>query len=471
MAAPTPPAATSTPASGVKIEQKLAEGQQLNRISAHTHIKGLGVKEDGTALPAGGGLIGQIKAREAASLVVHLIKTKKMAGKALLLAGAPGTGKTALAIAISQELGTKVPFCPMMGSEVYSAEVKKTEILMSNFRRAIGLRVKEVKEVFEGEVTSLAPVEAESALAGYGKTISHVLVSLKTHKGMKKIKLDPSIYESIQKEKIRVGDVIYIEANSGAVKRVGRAASYATDFDLEAEEYVPLPKGEVRKKKEIVQDVTLHDLDVANAKPQGGRDVLSLMGHLLKPKKTEITEKLRTEINKVVNQYIEQGIAKLVPGVLFIDEVHMLDIECFSYLNRALESSLAPVVIFATNRGISTVRGTEISSPHGMPVDLLDRLVIITTSPYNKKDMMQIIKVRAETEGIELDAKAVDALGKVGELASLRYAVQLLTPCKVLAESTGRTQITAADVSAAVKLFLDAKTSARMLSAAEGFLS
>lgn len=32
---------------------------------------------------------------------------------------------------------------------------------------------------------------------------------------------------------------------------------------------MPLPKGDVHKKKEIVQDVTLHDLDVANAKPPG----------------------------------------------------------------------------------------------------------------------------------------------------------------------------------------------------------
>lgn len=38
-----------------------------------------------------------------------------------------------------QELGTKVPFCPMVGSEVYSSEVKKTEVLMENFRRAIGV--------------------------------------------------------------------------------------------------------------------------------------------------------------------------------------------------------------------------------------------------------------------------------------------------------------------------------------------
>lgn len=46
--------------------------------------------------------------------------------------------QTALALAIAQELGSKVPFCPMVGSEVYSTEIKKTEVLMENFRRAIG---------------------------------------------------------------------------------------------------------------------------------------------------------------------------------------------------------------------------------------------------------------------------------------------------------------------------------------------
>ena len=44
------------------------------------------------------------------------------------------------------------------------------------------------------------------------------MIGLKTAKGTKQLKLDPSIYESLQKEKVEVGDVIYIEANSGAVK-------------------------------------------------------------------------------------------------------------------------------------------------------------------------------------------------------------------------------------------------------------
>merc|ERR1712087_1038995 len=362
----------------MKIEE-VQSTTKTQRVATHSHVKGLGLNEDGTAAEVGAGLVGQEKAREACGVVVELIKTKKMAGRALMLAGAPGTGKTALALAMAAELGDKVPFCPMVGSEVYSTEIKKTEVLMENFRRAIGIRIKEVKEVYEGEVTELTPVETENPHGGYGKTISHLIIGLKTTKGTKQLKLDPSIYESLQKEHVEVGDVIYIEANSGASKRIGRSDAFATEFDLEAEEYVPLPKGDVHKRKEVIQDVTLHDLDSANARPQGGQGLASMMGQLMKPKKTEITDKLRREINKVVNKYIDDGVAELVPGVLFIDEVHMLDIECFTYLHRALESTIAPIVIFATNRGNSIIRGTDVRSPHGIPRDLLDRLLIIRT--------------------------------------------------------------------------------------------
>jgi DNA helicase TIP49 (TBP-interacting protein) len=81
-----------------------------------------------------------------------------------------------------------------------------------------GLRIKETKEVYEGEVTELTPSESENPLSGYGKTVSHVIVGLKTVKGTKQLRLDPTIYEAILKEKILVGDVIYVEANTGAVK-------------------------------------------------------------------------------------------------------------------------------------------------------------------------------------------------------------------------------------------------------------
>ncbi|CAL7942664.1 unnamed protein product [Xylocopa violacea] len=469
----------------MKIEE-VKSTAKTQRISAHTHIRGLGLDENGVAIQSAAGLVGQELAREvriicasvnksimqriiyadtnAAGIVVDMIKSKKMAGRAVLLAGPPGTGKTAIALAIAQELGNKVPFCPMVGSEVYSSEIKKTEVLMENFRRAIGLRIKETKEVYEGEVTELTPVETENPMGGYGKTVSHVIIGLKTAKGTKQLKLDPSIYESLQKEKVETGDVIYIEANSGAVKRQGRSDNFATEFDLEAEEYVPLPKGDVHKKKEVIQDVTLHDLDIANAKPQGGQDVMSMMGQLLKPKKTEITDKLRKEINKVVNKFIDQGIAELVPGVLLIDEVHMLDIETFTYLHRALESAIAPIVIFATNRGRCVIRGTEdIISPHGIPLDLLDRLLIIRTLPYSRSEIEQIVKLRASTEGLQIEDDALSALGDLGTKTTLRYVVQLLTPAALTAKVNERTVIKKEDIEEVGSLFLDAKSSAKIL--------
>lgn len=442
-----------------------------NRTAAHTHIKGLGLDDTGAARQVEGGFVGQVEAREACGVIVDLIKAKKMSGRAILLAGGPSTGKTALALAISQELGPKVPFCPLVGSELYSVEVKKTETLMENFRRAIGLRIKETKEVYEGEVTELTPEDAENPLGGYGKTISHVIVGLKSAKGTKTLRLDPTIYDSIQKEKVSIGDVIYIEANTGAVKRVGRSDAYATEFDLEAEEYVPLPKGEVHKKKEIVQDVTLHDLDIANARPQGGQDVISMMGQLMKPKKTEITEKLRFEVNKVVAKYVDQGVAELIPGVLFIDEANMLDIEIFTYLNKALESDIAPIVVLASNRGMTTVRGTEdVISPHGIPADLIDRLLIVRTLPYNKDEIRLIIERRSSVENLALEDGALDILADMATHTSLRYALQLLSPAGILSSTAGRQKITIDDINEAKMLFIDAKRSTKILENSDRYM-
>lgn len=48
---------------------------------------------------------------------------------------------------------------------------------------------------------------------------------------------------------------------------------------------------------------------------------MSVMGSLVKSGRTEVTEKLRREVNKVVQSYVDQGVAEVVPGVVFIDEV------------------------------------------------------------------------------------------------------------------------------------------------------
>jgi TBP-interacting protein len=137
--------------SSIKIEEVKSK---FERFAAHTHIKGLGVR-DGKVEFAADGFVGQVEAREAAYMVVKMIKAGKFAGKGILIVGPPGTGKTALAIGIARELSEDTPFVALSGGEIYSAEMKKTEFLMRALRRAIGVRIREWRKVYEGEVKGI----------------------------------------------------------------------------------------------------------------------------------------------------------------------------------------------------------------------------------------------------------------------------------------------------------------------------
>ncbi|HID42113.1 MAG TPA: TATA box-binding protein, partial [Pyrodictium sp.] len=151
------------------------------------------------------------------------------------------------------------------------------------------------------------------------------------------------------------------------------------------------------------------------------------------------------------------------PGVLFIDDAHMLDIEAFSFLTRAMESELAPILVLATNRGMTKIRGTDIEAPHGIPLDLLDRLLIIRTRPYTAEEIREILKIRADEEEIPLSDDALEELTRLGVERSLRYAVQLMEPARLLAEREGRTKVTVEDVKKAAKYFVDLRESVQYI--------
>lgn len=122
-------------------------------------------------------------------------------------------------------------------------------------------------------------------------------------------------------------------------------------------------------------------------------------------------------------------------------------------------------VFFKSNKSISFFRGTDdIVSPHGIPLDLLDRLVIIQTHPYGISEIQQIIKIRAATEGLQIEDDALTALSEIGSETTLRYAVQLLTPAAQSAKVNARTSISKEDITEVNDLFLDVKRSAKFLS-------
>merc|ERR1719318_1994873 len=93
--------------------------------------------------------------------------------------------------------------------------------------------------------------------------------------------------------------------------------------------------------------------------------------------------------------------------------------------------------------------------------------MIIRTLPYSQEDMMQIIHIRAQTEGIQADKESLQLLGEIGTRTTLRYAVQLLTPASFLARINGKDSVCKEDVEEISELFYDAKSSAKILAEQE----
>ncbi len=434
--------------------------RRFERIGAHSHVKGLGL--DGLkALPVADGMVGQTEAREAAGIVVRMIKEGRMAGRAILLAGPPGTGKTAIAIAVAKELGPDVPFVSLSGSEIYSAEMKKTEVLLQAMRKAIGARIHEMRRVYEGEVTGLDIRTTRHPYNPYQQVPESARLTLTTKDESKTYTVGQSIAYALINQGISVGDVIQIDAETGRITRLGVSKEAPREkYDIEAARLlVDRPSGSIEREREFVYVMTLNDLDEMQARSAGGIFGLLFGG----PRRGEIEPEVRQRVDEMVKEMVEEGKAEIIPGVLFIDEVHMLDIEAFSFISRSMESELAPIIILASNRGITKVRGTDAESPHGMPLDLLDRLLIINTRLYTPEEIREILKIRTREEGVKLSDEALAYLTEIGHESSLRYAVQLLTPASEAAKEAKRDVVGIEDIKRVEVLFSDIRKSVEQL--------
>jgi RuvB-like protein 2 len=215
----------------------------------------------------------------------------------------------------------------------------------------------------------------------------------------------------------------------------------------------------------VTHTVSLHEIDVINSRTQGFLALFS-------GDSGEIKAEIRDQIDAKIAEWKEEGKAILVPGLLFIDEVHILDMESFAFLGRALESPNAPLVVMASNRGMTRVRDHGLSreqqevTPHGIPFDLLDRLVVVSMDPFTESDLKEIVKIRAVEEDVELETDALLVLSRIAKESSLRYACNLISLSDLIRiRSAGTTQgpVTAQHVKKAYTLFLDEKRSSKYL--------
>ncbi|GKA52848.1 RuvB-like protein 2 [Tanacetum coccineum] len=151
---------------GVKVSEH--DLTRIERIRAHSHIRGLGLDFALEPRAVSEGMVGQTQARKAVGVIVQMVKEGKIAGRAVLLAGEPGTGKTAIAMGMAKSIGLETPFAML-------AAASKTGKLT--------LKTTEMETVYD---------------------------------------LGAKMIEALGKDKVQSGDVIAIDKASGKITKLGR---------------------------------------------------------------------------------------------------------------------------------------------------------------------------------------------------------------------------------------------------------
>jgi RuvB-like protein 2 len=301
--------------SGIQLKTTTKDTTKLERIGAHSHIKGLGLNDalETTTSSSSCGMIGQASARRSVGIFCKMIQQKSIGGRALLLSGQPSTGKTAIAMGLSRELGDNVPFTSISGAEVFSLEMSKTESLTQAMRKSMGVSIQEETEIIEGEVVEIVVDTMNSSSTNQTKTGRMTLCTT----DMETVyDLGTKMLDMLVKEKVSAGDVVSIDKSSGKLSKLGRSFSKSRDYDAmgASTKFVETPQGELQKRKATTHVVSLHEIDVINSRQQG---FLALFAG----DTGEIKQEIRDQIDSKVAEWREEGRATLVPGVLFIDEV------------------------------------------------------------------------------------------------------------------------------------------------------
>ncbi|RZC88859.1 hypothetical protein C5167_031234 [Papaver somniferum] len=350
--------------------------------------------------------------------IVDRLRRKKMNECVVLLAGPLQTQKSRLAFQVSQELGNEDLFFPMIDSDEYPVEELK-EILESTTRQAVGLKMRESRKVYEGEVVELSSKATGSSSGINWQSIRDIVIGLRTDTKEQHVELSDQLSKAVIKEKVAIGDVVCIDVYNEVVTRIGRSPSFSEEKDHEKNVYVALPKGEVLKEEKI-QDITICDLYKTEKRGHG----------ICKQVRKEIeSEELTGDnvINQAVRNLVERKMVELQPGVLFIDRVDSLDKKIISFISDIMKSSenVFPVLIFSTEKDTSEFCLT------GLSENVLEHMVIVHTQACEPPEI-SIKELEPRTlcsvPALEKEVKLIDSFQLVnasfgaGSIASIVLA-------------------------------------------------
>lgn len=363
---------------------------RLQTISAHSHIKGLGITNDAPK-HEGDGLVSQIKVRKALTIFHKLLS--KNDPQSFILCGQSGTGKSALLHAFCKE--TKQHYIKMTASQI-----EDVEDLIQNIRKCINIQIKEYVNFIEGEITELRKDK----------------IVMKTTDMESEFSLGAGMAEELLNERVSTGDVIRINKDTGKITKIGK--SYIKPYEHESVgpdiKYVKCPEGEIISRKEMITNMTLHDLDVAN--------IMNYTGEM------EIKPETREEVNNKVKEWIDEETCTIQKGVFVIENYSELKPEIIKTIEHFTDHEFGPCFAISYN----TDNKKELSS----------KFVAVYMDTLTDDNITNIIRIKCKEESICFDDESMCALLMITKKSGLKYVINIISACKAMSNETKITKNT-----------------------------
>ena len=395
-----------------------------DHITWHSHIKNLGFEKTKLTDKYYNGIVGQLNVRNACNILKEKIKKNFFFDKVVLFSGPLGSGKTALALGLAKEIGKNIPFYMISGSELSALKSKKLQFLIESIRKSVGIRIFEKSEFYEGQVVDII---TERNRNGNHFGFESVIVGLKTNESGIRVKLFDSLCKKFFSSKIKIGDIIKIDPIFSKIEKYGNFNKNNLFKKVkEKENITTFPHGKVFKKKRQIKELTLSDLDFIKFEKLSNEEQNT-------PKRIELLQK---ELNLLVENFLQKKKAEIVPGILFIDEAHFLDLGDLYFLSKIIKSKFSPLIILATNRSKLIDIGSF--NYYDQTFSFMAKCLTIKMNVLTKMDTTKILAHKSLERRYYITGYILIEFYKFSEFLSIRYAFLILNFANFLAKKNGK---------------------------------
>lgn len=407
-------------------------------FDSFSHIQGLGIGDLRNYKQSSQGIVGQLIVRQALFIMINLINKNSFENRGIFISGPIGSGKTSLVYALSKHLDFKFPFNKLSSTEIQTSMSSKIELLDQAVRKSVGITFYQETMILEGEIVKIIK---------RGKDINQsIKLIIKNQSVQGTYLIGPKFLKKFIDFKIEKGDKVSIDKMSGEIyfhQKLKGENPEIKKFN-EKQKY---SEGHIEKLKIIEHFITLQEIDFLNTKKKKISEIFS-------SDSSEINSKRREKIDRILINWKKKNRIKFIRGILFLDDVHLLDSNCYSFLGKIIENTFSPNFIFTTNCERGKINGLNSSGPHGIPIDFLDRFLMLATSPLSNFEFEQILDAKSNMLGLNFDIWSKRLLVKIALECGLNYILHLF-PIICLDLEKDQKKINVEKIKNSFKLFLN----------------